>query len=362
MNIFHQLNKFRKKDSKKIHENSEEIVQSFEELLRSETEKTIPPASCWVLNGESKVTSENFKGETKIKSGNQAHETEKLPSEEEWRLSDANTLIIYRNGKLRGTLEEKQRREEVWENVTKVIISENIKEIPIEYFRGMKNLQEVVFPSSLFKIGFASFKECTELKKIDVPEGVTTIAARAFEGCINLEEVTIPSTVRYIGDRAFATDGPFLQGKLKDIYVSKECTVGVYNSHVKKIKKSSKSALPNFVKSDAELQKIVVANEKSTLEECKRIFELGRKNIRKKEYKRAIQYICYAAEHGYKEAYFLLGYCYERGIGVTLSNRIAENYYHLGMISNENYEQYKSSKEAFLKAAEEGEKLFKNIV
>lgn len=281
MNIFHQLSKFRKRDLKKIHENSEEMIQSFEELLRPETEKIIPPASCWVLNGESKVTSGIFKGETKNKSGSQAVTKKNLPSEEEWMLLDANTLIIYRNGKLRETLEEKQRREEVWGNVTKVIISESMKEIPIEYFRGMKKLQEVVFPSSLFKIGFASFKECTELKKIDVPEGVTTIAARAFEGCTNLEEVTIPSSVRYIGERAFATDGPFLQGKLKDIYVSKECTVCAYNSHVKKIKDSSENTLPNFVKSDGELQKIVVANETSTPEECKRIFELGRKNIRK---------------------------------------------------------------------------------
>lgn len=71
MNIFHQLSKFRKKDLKKNHENSEEMIQSFEKLLMSETEKIIPPASCWVLNGESKVTSGIFKGETKNKSSSQ---------------------------------------------------------------------------------------------------------------------------------------------------------------------------------------------------------------------------------------------------------------------------------------------------
>lgn len=372
MNFFHRLTKNRKKDSEEIYENMSDSVQSFDELLISEPQKTMEPASCWVINGESKKKTENSKekgkketGKSVVESNKERRDPEQHEQEidAEWKLQDKETLIIYRNGELRGALEEKQIREEVWNQVTKVFISEGITEIPIEYFRGLKNLHKVVFPSTLKKIGFASFKECVELQSIEIPEGVTLISARAFEGCINLETVKMPSSVTYIGDKAFYTDSAFFKGKLKDIYVSEECKICGGNGSVKH-KNDVKDLVSDLEKSDDELQKLVDENAEANAKECQKIFELGRKNIKRKDYKKAIKLVQYAADHGYTEACFLLAYCYEHGIGVTYSGTIAESYYKNGMNAASKYAQYRNegsyTRLAFLKAAEEGEALFKN--
>lgn len=110
------------------------------------------------------------------------------------------------------------------------------------------------------------------------------------------------------------------------------------------------------------LKNIVENSLKCTSGECEDIFLIGRKKLGNKEEKDAIDYIRYASKHGHKKASILLGYCYDKGIGVNQDVKIAEGYYRQGLISNSNYDRYKVpygwTKEAFRKIAEEGENLY----
>ena len=110
------------------------------------------------------------------------------------------------------------------------------------------------------------------------------------------------------------------------------------------------------------LKNIVENSLKCTSGECEDIFLIGRKKLGNKEEKDAIDYIRYASKHGHKKASILLGYCYDKGIGVNQDAKIAEGYYRQGLISNSDYDRYKVpygwTKEAFRKIAEEGEQLY----
>lgn len=110
------------------------------------------------------------------------------------------------------------------------------------------------------------------------------------------------------------------------------------------------------------LKNIVENSLKCTSGECEDIFLIGRKKLGNKEEKDAIDYIRYASKHGHKKASILLGYCYDKGIGVNQDAKIAEGYYRQGLISNSDYDRYKVpygwTKEAFRKIAEEGERLY----
>ena len=115
------------------------------------------------------------------------------------------------------------------QELTKVIISAGITEIPRELFKGCANLEEVVFPETLTGIGLYSFAECGKLTGVEFPEGLKTIGTHAFVDCGNLEEVVFPETLTEIGSYAFARCKKLLAvelpGKLEkiDMGVFSEC-------------------------------------------------------------------------------------------------------------------------------------------
>lgn len=122
-------------------------------------------------------------------------------------------------------------RDDRWESVKKIIVSDGVEVIEMEAFAYMKELKEVVLPSRIKKIGFAAFKGCSKLRIINFPEGITTIAAHAFESCVSLKEVILPDSLKYIGDEAF------WQSATDDIYVQDGCVVCRNNYRVKKRRK-----------------------------------------------------------------------------------------------------------------------------
>lgn len=132
----------------------------------------------------------------------------------------------------------------------------------------------------------------------------------------------------------------------------------LFSSVRKKIENLSKGK-------DNSLLEIVNANSLCTKDECQAIYKLGKRKIRDKEYQLAVKIIRYTVQHGYKEANFLLAYCYEQGIGVKRDVKIAEAYYRQGIISNYKYakyqEKYGYANKAFDVAKKEGEMIFRSI-
>lgn len=150
-----------------------------------------------------------------------------------WIIDNAQTMIIYEMKRGLETWEQEKDRERKWHNVTKVIISEGITEIAMDYFFGMENLREVVFPSTLKNIGADSFGRCVGLRKLELPDGLETISEGAFEGCLNLDYIKIPLSVKFIGNNAFSIGK---KSKLKeDVYVNNSCKICSGNEHIKHI-------------------------------------------------------------------------------------------------------------------------------
>lgn len=93
------------------------------------------------------------------------------------------------------------------------------------------------------------------------------------------------------------------------------------------------------------------------------IFSLGRYKLHSNELMLAIELIRFSAQHGCKAAAFLLGYCYDKGIGVNEDKDVAKAYYRQGAISNLDFERYTLTNsglnsDGFKKAAEYGKQLY----
>jgi hypothetical protein len=88
-------------------------------------------------------------------------------------------------------------------NLTKVTLSENVKELSELLFYECTNLSDVVMNEGLTTIGYGAFYECTSLKNIKIPNSVTDIGESAFEGCTGLESVTFGNGATTIEDAAF---------------------------------------------------------------------------------------------------------------------------------------------------------------
>ena len=84
------------------------------------------------------------------------------------------------------------------EIVTKVIIPDGIKKIPMYAFNGCNSLTSITIPDSVTSIGGAAFKGCSSLTSITIPNSVTSIEGSAFNDCSKLTSITIPDGITNI--------------------------------------------------------------------------------------------------------------------------------------------------------------------
>lgn len=89
------------------------------------------------------------------------------------------------------------------EKLTKVTVTEGIKELGDALFRGCKNLKSVTLPNSLKKIRWGAFRECSSLESVEIPSGVEFIGGSAFSECEKLASVKIPSNISAIENSTF---------------------------------------------------------------------------------------------------------------------------------------------------------------
>ena len=76
------------------------------------------------------------------------------------------------------------------EGVESLIIGENVTEISVEEFYGLKNLTSIALPNSLKKIGSMAFYGCEGLTTLTIPSSVTEIGRQAFDLCRGLKTLT----------------------------------------------------------------------------------------------------------------------------------------------------------------------------
>ena len=88
------------------------------------------------------------------------------------------------------------------DQITKVVIGENIHDIGQMAFYELPNLTEVVLPESAVEIRHYAFKNCPKLTTINL-EVVEVICEGAFYGCSALENISFADDVR-IDDWAFS--------------------------------------------------------------------------------------------------------------------------------------------------------------
>ena len=94
-------------------------------------------------------------------------------------------------------------RENVPQDVDKVIIDPSVTTIGDHAFNGCTCLASIEIPQSVTTIGDHAFRGCKSLASIVIPQSVTTIGDYAFQGCISLASIEIPQDVTTIGDHAF---------------------------------------------------------------------------------------------------------------------------------------------------------------
>lgn len=78
------------------------------------------------------------------------------------------------------------------EDLTSLILGDNISMISALAFAECKNLYEVVLNSGLKEIGRKAFMGCKALSAVTIPKSVTYIGPEAFKDCVNLTLVRLP--------------------------------------------------------------------------------------------------------------------------------------------------------------------------
>ncbi|MDE6606629.1 MAG: leucine-rich repeat domain-containing protein, partial [Lachnospiraceae bacterium] len=86
-------------------------------------------------------------------------------------------------------------------------------------FWGVNNLEKVVLSQNLHEIPAYSFSNCSALTGVEIPYAVYSIDMKAFENCTGLEEVIIHESVNDIHNTAF-------DGCDKLVIIAEEGTTG----------------------------------------------------------------------------------------------------------------------------------------
>ncbi len=78
------------------------------------------------------------------------------------------------------------------DNITQVILSEEIRRISHEAFRDCKNLEYIFLPEGIEIIEENAFANCIALKELYFPEGLEEIICNVCTGCVSLEGIYLP--------------------------------------------------------------------------------------------------------------------------------------------------------------------------
>lgn len=89
------------------------------------------------------------------------------------------------------------------EEITDLVIPDNVTTIGNDTFRGCNGLNSVTIPGSVISIGNFAFAQCSGLNSVTIPNSVTSIGFGVFYGCSGLNSVRIPDGVTIIPDGAF---------------------------------------------------------------------------------------------------------------------------------------------------------------
>lgn len=85
------------------------------------------------------------------------------------------------------------------EDVTDIVIPENVVRIGERAFRNCIHLTSVVIPEGVIGIGYEAFRNCIQLKSVTIPNSMVTLSDTAFAGCENLTEIHLPERLEKIG-------------------------------------------------------------------------------------------------------------------------------------------------------------------
>jgi len=89
------------------------------------------------------------------------------------------------------------------EEVTDLIIPDNVTSIKDYAFCGYNTLISVTIPNSVTSIGKEAFRSCEKLTSVTIGNSLTSIGRGAFQACESLPSITIPTSVTSIGKDAF---------------------------------------------------------------------------------------------------------------------------------------------------------------
>lgn len=99
-----------------------------------------------------------------------------------------------------------------YSNLTEIVIPSTVTNEGVEYavtsiennaFDRCDNLTSVVISENVTTIGYCCFWNCYNLTSIKLPSSLTSIEFLAFYGCRNLEKIVIPENVADIGSTLF---------------------------------------------------------------------------------------------------------------------------------------------------------------
>lgn len=89
------------------------------------------------------------------------------------------------------------------------------------------------------------------------------------------------------------------------------------------------------------LWSIVNENRRPTNDECAAILDLGRKLLKTGNTAEGIKLVKFTSQYGYAYGSLLLGYCYDKGIGVVQDSKVATAYYERAGVSGGADESFK---------------------
>lgn len=92
------------------------------------------------------------------------------------------------------------------EQVTSLIIGNNVTSIGNYAFWRCSGLTTVTVPNNILRIGESAFSECSGMTSITLSNSITSLEYGVFSMCIGLTSITLPYGVTTIGEFAFYVD------------------------------------------------------------------------------------------------------------------------------------------------------------